>query len=149
VDEIVEEYKDIFLSPVEVPTHCQVKHAIDITPNAPLPNGPVYHHSLMENDEIKCQIQEMHQKGHFKPNSSPCGSPIVLVEKKDDTWRLCIDYRTSNKIALRNWYPIPLIDDLLDQFKGGKFFTKIDLKSGYHQVPIEPTNVWKTTFKSK
>jgi hypothetical protein len=129
--------------------HCQVKHPIDLTPSAPLPNGPVYHRSLMENDEIRRQIQELLQKGHIRPISSPCGSPIVLVQKKDGTWRLCIDYRALNKITVRNRYPIPRIDDLLDQLKGEKFFSKIDLKSGYHQVPIEPTDVWKTTFKSK
>jgi hypothetical protein len=64
-------------------------------------------------------------------------------------WQLCIDYRALNKITVRNRYRIPRIDDLLDQLKGENFFSKIDLKYGYHQVPIEPTNVWKTTFKSK
>jgi hypothetical protein len=149
VDGIVEEYRDIFSSPRGVSTLCQVKHPIDLTPDAPLPNGPVYRCSLMENDEIRRQIRELLQKGHIRPNSSPCGSPIVLVQKKDGTWRLCIDYRALNKITVRNRYPIPRIDDLLDQLKGAKFFSKIDLKSGYHQVPIEPTDVWKTTFKSK
>jgi hypothetical protein len=149
VDEIVEEYKDIFVSPIEVPTHCQVKHPIDLTPNAPLPNGPIYRRLLMENDEFKHQIQEILQKGNIRPNSSPCRKPIVLVQKKDGTWRLCIDYKALNKITVRNRYPIPRIDDLLDQLKGEKFFNKIDLKSGYHQVPIEPTTVWKTIFKSK
>ena len=103
----------------------------------------------MENDEIMHQIQEILQKGHIKPSSSACGSPIVLVQKKDETWRLYIDYRALNKITVRNRYPIPRIDDLLDQLKGEKFFGKIDLKFGYHQIPIEPTDVWKTTFKSK
>jgi hypothetical protein len=129
--------------------HCQFKHPIDLTPDAPLPNGSFYLHSLMENDEIKCQIQEMLQKGHIKPNSSPCGSSVILVKNKDETWQLCIDYRALNKIRVRNWYPIPRIDDLLDQLKGAKFFSKIDLKYGYHQVPIEPNDVWKTIFKSK
>ena len=103
----------------------------------------------MENDEIKNQIQELLEKGYIIPNTSPCGSPIVLVQKKDETWQCCIDYRALNKIIVRNRYQIPRIDDLLDQHKGEKFFSKTDLKSSYHQVPIEPTNVWKTTFKSK
>ena len=103
----------------------------------------------MENDEIKHQIQEILQKGHIRPSSSPYGNPIVLVQKKDRTWQLCIDYIALNKIKVKNRYPILRIDDLLDQIKGENFFSKIDLKFGYHQVPIEPTNVWKTTFKSK
>jgi hypothetical protein len=71
------------------------------------------------------------------------------VQKKDGTWRLCIDYRALKKITFKNRYPIPRIDELLDQLKGENFFRKIDLKSGYHQVPIEPIDVWKKTFKSK
>jgi hypothetical protein len=73
----------------------------------------------------------------------------MLVQKKDETWRLCIDYRALHKITVRNTYLIPRIDDLLDQLKGAKYFSKIDLKSGYHQVPIEPSDVWNTSFKSK
>jgi hypothetical protein len=145
----VEEYSDILSSPTEVPLHCQVKNPIDLTPDAPLPNGPVYHRSLLENEEIKRQIQEPLHKGHILPSSSPCRNRIVLVQKKDGTWRLCIDYRALNKITVRNWYLIPRINDLLDQLTRAKYFSKIDLKSGYHQVLIEQTNVWKTTFKSK
>jgi hypothetical protein len=83
VDGIVEEYRDIFSSPMAVPTHYQVENPIDLTPNTPLPNGPVYRRSLMENDEIKHHIRDLLQKGHIRPNSSPCGSLIVLVQKID------------------------------------------------------------------
>ena len=86
VDKVVEEYKDIFTSPNGVPLHCQVKHSIDLTLGAPIPNGPVYRHPLLENEEIKRQIQELLQKGHIHPSSSPYGSPIILVQKKDGTW---------------------------------------------------------------
>ena len=73
----------------------------------------------------------------------------MLVQKKDGTSRLCIDYRVLNKITIRNWYPIPWMDDLLDQLKGDKYFSNINLKFGYHQVCIKPSNVWKTAFKAK
>jgi hypothetical protein len=84
-DKVMEEYSDMFSSPTWVPLHCQVKHPIDLTLDAPLPNGSVYHLSLLENEEIKRQIQELLHKGHIHPISSPCGSPIMLVQKKYGT----------------------------------------------------------------
>jgi hypothetical protein len=102
LDKVVEEYSDIFSSPTGVPLHYQVKHPIDLTPDASLPNGPVYHCSPLENEEIKQQIQEFLHKGHIRPISSPCGSPIMLVQKKDGAWKLYIDYRALNKITVRN-----------------------------------------------
>ena len=144
----MEEYKDICASPTKVPLHCQVKLSIDMTLGASLPNGPIYQHSFLENDEINRQIQELLQKGHIKLISSPCESSIILVQKKDGTWRICIDYQVLNKLTVQNRYPIPQIDDLLDELKGARYFSKIDLKSSYHQVLIEPSDVWKTTFKS-
>jgi hypothetical protein len=94
-------------------------------------------------------IQELLHKGHICPSSSPCGSPIMLVQKKDGTWRLCIDYRALNKITVRNRTRFPESTTSLINSWGTKYFSKIDLKSGYHQVPIEQTDVWKTAFKSK
>ena len=79
MDKVVEEYRDIFTSPTGVPLHCQVKNPIDLTPGVPLPNGLIYHRFVLENDEIKMQIQELLQKGHIRPSSSPCGSSIMLV----------------------------------------------------------------------
>jgi hypothetical protein len=100
VDKVMEEYSDIFFYPTGVPLHFHVKNLIDLTPDAPLPNGSVYRHSLLENEEIKRKIEELLQKGHIHPISSPCGSPIVLVQKKDRTWGLCIDYQALNKITV-------------------------------------------------
>jgi hypothetical protein len=103
----------------------------------------------MENDEIKHQIQDLVQNGHTRSGSSPCKSPIVLVQKKDGNWKIYIGYRALNKIIVRNQYPIPRIDELPNQLKGENFFSNIDLNYGYHQVPIEQTDVRKKTFKSK
>ena len=92
----------------------------------------MYKLSAVEMEEIKKQVQDLLDQGVIRPSSSPCGSPIVLVMKKDGTWRMCIDYRALNKITIKNWYPLPRIDDLLDQFKDDVLFTKLDLRSGYH-----------------
>lgn len=127
---VVEEYRDIFSLPIGVPLHYQVKHSIDLTLREPLPNVPIYDRSIMENEEIKQKIQEFLQKGYIQPSSSPCGSPIVPLKKKDGAQRLCIDYRALKKIIVKNRHPIPWIDDLLDKPKGGKYFSKIDQKSG-------------------
>eukprot|EP00253_Pinus_taeda_P003526 PITA_03526 len=100
----MEEYKDIFTSPVGVPLHCQVKQPIDLTPGAPLPNGPIYWHSVLKNDEIKRQIQELLQKGHIRPSSSPCGSPIVLVPiEPSDVWKTAFKV----KEGLFEWLVMP------------------------------------------
>ena len=120
MDKVVDEYGDIFTSPTRVPLHCQVKHPIDLTLGVSLPNGSIYWCSVMENDEIKRHIQELLQKGRIWSSSSSCGSPIVLVQKKDWTWRLCIEYRVLTKIIVQNRYLISHIDDLMDKIKGAK-----------------------------
>ena len=90
----------------------------------------------IEMEEIKKQVQELLNQGVIRPSSSPCGSPIMLVPKKYDTWIMCVDYRALNKITMKNWYTLPRIDELLDQLKNVVYFTKLDLRSGYHQVRI-------------
>ena len=104
---------------------------------------------IMENDEIKRKIKDMFDNGLIRPNTSPCGSPIVLIPKKDGTWCMCVDFRALNKITVKNRYPLPRINDLLDQLKEENNFTKLDLQSGYHQVRIAESDIWKTAFKTK
>ena len=149
IDNILEEYWNVFQEPNRVPLHCQVKHSIEIVPSSSLPNTYVYRRSILKNEEIQRQIQDLIEKGHIHPSSSPCRSPIILVPKKDGTWYMCIDYQAVNKISVKNIYPLPQIDELINNLKGAKLFTKLNLKSGYHQIPIESTDVWKMAFKTK
>jgi len=109
----------------------------------------MYYLSILQNEEIKKQVQELIKKGVIRPSTSPCGSLIVLVPKKDGTWRMCIDYRALNKVMVKNRYPLPRIDDLLDHFKNAIYFTKLDLHSGYHQIRIVESDIWKISSKTK
>ena len=97
---------------------------------------PPYHHPRRFKDEIEKAIKELLVMGHIKPSSSPFAYSVVLVLKKDGTMRMCIDYRALNKKTIKNWYPIPRIDELMDELHGVVFFSKIDLRSGYHQINI-------------
>ncbi|WZZ15542.1 hypothetical protein YC2023_108631 [Brassica napus] len=99
--------------------------------------------------ELKKQLEELLDKGFIPPSSSPWGAPILFVKKKDGSMRLCIDYRGLNRVTVKNKYLLPRIDELLDQHKGAKWFSKIDLASGYHQIPIEPNDIRKTAFRTR
>ena len=99
--------------------------------------------------KIKRKIKYFLDKGFIRLSTSPCGSLIVLIPKKDGTWRMCEDFRALSKIMVKNRYPLPRIDDLLDQLKDAEYFNKLDLRSGYHQVRIAESDIWKTTFKTK
>lgn len=133
---VVLEYDVLFQEPKGLPPKREIVHDIYLQQDAPLPNIGTYWLSALENVEIKKQVQELINKGLIQPRTSPCGSPIVLVRKKDGSWRMCIDYRALNKIMIKNHYPFPHIDGLLDQLKEAVYFSKLDLRSGYHQVRV-------------
>ena len=99
--------------------------------------------------ELKVQLQELLDKGFIRPSNSHWGALVLFVKKKDGTFRLCIDYRQLNKVTVKNKYPLPQIDDLFDQFKGAQVFSKIDLRSGYHQLRIKERDVPKTAFRTR
>ena len=103
----------------------------------------------LELKELKLQLQELLDKGFIRPSVSPWGAPVLFVKKKDGTLRLCVDYRQLNKLTVKNKYPLPRIDDLFDQLKGASIFSKIDLRSGYHQLKIKDADVHKTTFRTR
>ena len=105
--------------------------------------------SSSELAELKQQLEELLEKGFISPSTSPFGAPIIFVKKKDGTFRLCTDYRALNKVTVKNKYPIPRVDELLDQLHGAKYFTKLDLRQGYHQIRITPTDIEKTAFRTR
>ncbi|CAL2248462.1 unnamed protein product [Prunus armeniaca] len=145
----INDIKNLFENVEGLPPQLLVKHEIQLVGESPLPNLGMYLHSVQESEEIKRQVKELLEQGVLKPSCSPCGSPILLVPKKDGSWRMCIDFRALNKITIKNRYPLSRIDDLMDQLQSARWFTKLDLKSGYHQFRIKEEDTWKTAFKTK
>ncbi|CAA7043549.1 unnamed protein product [Microthlaspi erraticum] len=113
----------------------------------------VYGHMQMITHEelaaLKKQIKDILFKGFIRPSVSPWGAPVLFVKKKDGSFRLCFDYRGLNRVIVKNRYPLPRIDELLDQLRGATWFSKIDLASGYHQIPIDEADVRKTAFRTR
>jgi hypothetical protein len=105
--------------------------------------------STPELQELKMQLKELLDLGLIHPSVSPWGAPVIFIRKKDGSWRLCIDYHQLNKETIKNQYLLPRIDDLFDQMKGTMVFSKIDLRSGYHQLQIKEDDIPKTTFKTR
>jgi hypothetical protein len=148
---ILDEYHDVFPDelPAGLPPQRTIDHRIDIVPGSAPPSRPTYRMSDIELAEVKKQLTELQRLGFIRPSKSPYGAPILFVKKKDGTLRMCIDYRALNKITIKNKYPLPRIDELLDRLYGATIFTKIDLRSGYHQVRIHPNDIDKTAFNTR
>jgi hypothetical protein len=94
--------------------------------------------SVEELKELKKQLTELQEDGYIRPNSSPWGAPVLIVQKKEESQGMCVDYRTLNDVTVKNKYPLPCIEDLFDQMRDARVFSKIDLRSGYHQMKIRP-----------
>ncbi|GKE12205.1 putative reverse transcriptase domain-containing protein, partial [Tanacetum coccineum] len=132
-----------------IPPIRDVEFNIELIPGAePISKAP-YRMAPIELKELKDQLQELLERGFIRPSVSPWGAPVLFVKKKDGSMRLCIDYRELNKITIRNRYPLPRIDDLFDQLQGAKHFSKIDLRSGYHQLRVKEQDISKTAFRTR
>ena len=151
IQELIKEYKDVFPSelPSGKPPDRGIAHKIDLQANSTPVFGPVYRLSQAEADELKKQLEELEQKGYIQPSKSPYGAPVLLVKKQDGSLRLCVDYRGLNRLTVKNRYALPFISDLTDRLHGAKFFTKIDLRSGYWQVRVADEDVHKTAFRTR
>ena len=151
LQETLEEYRDVFPDklPYGPPPKRIVDHEIDTTPGAAPPHKSPYRLSTAELDEMRRQIDALLEQGWIRPSSSPYGAPILFIPKKDGKWRMCIDYRALNKITVKNRYPLPKVDELMDRLHGAQYFTKIDLSSGYHQIRVRESDIHKTAFVSR
>ena len=147
---VVREFLDVFPDDLPgLPLEQEIDFSIDLVPcTAPI-SLPPYRMEPAELKELKAQLQELVDGGFIRPIISPWEAPVLFVKKKDGTWRLCIDYRQLNKVTIRNKYPLPRIDDLFDQLQGAKVFSKIDLRSGYHQLRIRESDILKTAFRTR
>nr|GEU65817.1 putative reverse transcriptase domain-containing protein [Tanacetum cinerariifolium] len=132
-----------------LPTSREVEFHIDLIPGAmPVAKSP-YRLVPTEMQELSNQLKELQEKGFIRPSSSPWGAPVLFVKKKDGLFRMCIDYRELNKLTIKKRYPLPMIDDLFDQLQGSRYFSKIDLRSGYHQLRVREEDIPKTAFRTR
>ncbi|GJU06288.1 reverse transcriptase domain-containing protein [Tanacetum coccineum] len=147
---IVKDFPDVFPEDLSgLPQTRQVEFHIDLVPGAaPVARAP-YRLAPSEMKELADQLQELSDKGFIRPSSSPWGAPVLFVKKKDGSLRMCIDYRELNKLTVKNRYPLPRIDDLFDQLQGSSVYSKIDLRSGYHQLRVREEDISKTAFRTR
>jgi hypothetical protein len=147
---VVCEYPDVFPDDLPgMPPERDIEFITDLLPGtAPIAKRP-YRMSVGELEELKKQLKELLGKGYIRSSSSPWGAQVIFVEKKDGTQRMCVDYRALNEVTIKNKYPLPRIEDLFDQLKGAKVFSKIDLRLGYHQLRIRPSDIAKTAFTTR
>ncbi|XP_069147076.1 uncharacterized protein [Solanum lycopersicum] len=147
---VVREFLDVFPADLPgMPPDRDIDFCIDLEPGTRPISIPPYRISPAELRELKVQLQELLSKGFIRPSASPWGAPMLFVKIKDGSFRMCIDYRQLNKVTIKNKYPIPRIDDLFDQLQGACVFSKIELRSGYHQLKIRATDVPKTAFRTR
>ena len=146
---IVKEYDDVFESLTGLPPDRSDPFTIELEPGTKPISKALYRMAPAEMAELKKLLDKLMEKGFVRPSSSPWGAPVLFVKKKDGSFRLCIDYRGINRVTVKNKYPLPRIDELLDQLRGATCFSKIDLASGYHQILIAEEDVRKTAFRSR
>ena len=152
VDEIpvFREFPDVFPYDIaRLPPERQVEFTIDLISGTEPISIPLYKMAPAELRELKAQLEELLSNGFIRSSISPWGGSVLFVKKKDGSLWLCIDYMQLNRVTIRNQYPHPRIDELFDQLQGSRVYSKIDLRSGYHQLRVQKINIPKTAFKTR
>ena len=132
-----------------LPPHRDIDFGIELHPGiSPISMTP-HRMTPIELQELIVQLQELLDKGFIRPSTSPWGASVLVAKKKGKTLRLCIDYRKLNRVTIKNRYPLPRIDDLFDQLRGARVYSKKDLRTGYHQLRVRKTDIPKTVFRTR
>ena len=148
IQKVIEEFPDIFAEPTGLPPRRACDHRIPVIPGAQPVNVRPYRHKPELKSEIEKQVEELLRSGIIQRSTSPFSSPVILVKKKDGTWRLCIDYRHLNALTVVAKHPVPIIEELLDELHGAAWFSKLDLRARYHQIRLAPREEYKTAFQT-
>jgi hypothetical protein len=148
ITQLLHRFSHIFTEPTSPPPPRPTDHQIPLLHNSDPVNVRPYRYPQFQKREIELQIQQMIAQGIIQPSSSSFSSPVLLVRKKDGSWRFCVDYRALNAITIKDRFPIPTIDELLDELYGTCWFSKLDLRSGYHQIRMNPNDAHKTSFRT-
>jgi len=148
VEQLLDRYQEIFQDPKKLPPERAYDHTIPLLPMAIPVNARPYRYSPLHKGEIERQVREMLDAGLIIPSTSPFASPVLLIQKKDGSWRFCVDYRRLNDMTIKNRFPMPLIEEIIEELAGSCYFTKLDMKSGYHQVRMKQGDEYKTAFKT-